>query len=120
MTAARKPFDLRIQIDCNFTTNLLRRNTMKVRHFLTALAIAATGSAFAADNHNHVHEHKPMHGGVVVEAKDMDFELVAKPESLQLYVRDHGKPVDISKATAKITVLTGADKQESDLKPQGD
>ncbi len=92
---------------------------MKVRHFLTALAIAATGSAFAADNHNHGHEHKPLHGGVVVEVKDMDFELVAKPEVLQLYVRDHGKPVDISKATAKITVLTGAEKQESDLRPQG-
>jgi hypothetical protein len=38
------------------------------------------GSAFAAgDKHDHAHEHKPLHGGVVVEVKDMDYELVARP-----------------------------------------
>ena len=30
--------------------------------------------------------------GVVVEVKDMDYELVAKATTLQLYLRDHGKP----------------------------
>ncbi|MDH1507991.1 hypothetical protein, partial [Aeromonas caviae] len=59
-------------------------------------------------------------GGLVTEIKDMDYELVAKPDVLQLYVRDHGKPVDVSRATAKITLLSGSDKQEIDLKPSGD
>ena len=45
-----------------------------------ALALALASTAFAAgDKHDHAHEHKPLHGGVVVEAKDIDFELVAKP-----------------------------------------
>jgi hypothetical protein len=52
--------------------------------------------------------------------KDVDYELVAKPDVLQLYIRDHGKPVDVSKTTAKVTLLSGADKQEVELKPTGD
>ena len=41
------------------------------------------------------------HGGVVAEAKDMDYELVAK-------------------ASAKLTLMTGTEKQEVELKPAGD
>lgn len=94
---------------------------MKTTTLLAALALTMGGTAFAAgDKHAHAHEHKPMHGGVVVEVKDMDYELVAKPDVLQLYLRDHGKPIDISKATAKITLLSGAEKQEVELKPTGD
>lgn len=93
---------------------------MKLAQFIAALAFAATGSAFAADSHDHGHEHKPLHGGVVVEVKDMDYELVAKPDSLQLHLRDHGKAVDVSKATAKLTLLAGTEKQEVELKPAGD
>jgi hypothetical protein len=50
----------------------------------------------------------------------MDYELVAKSSVVQLYLRDHGKKVDIPKATAKVTLLTGAEKQEVELKPAGD
>ena len=59
------------------------------------------------------------HGGVVAEVKDMDFELVAKPTAIQLYLRGHGKSPDLSKATAKVTLLTGTEKQEIELKPVG-
>jgi len=85
-----------------------------------ALMLMASGVVFAADKHDHGHEDKPLHGGLVTEIKDMDYELVAKPDVLQLYVRDHGKPVDVSKATAKITLLSGSDKQEVELKSSGD
>ena len=54
------------------------------------------------------------------EAKDMDYELVAKPAAIQLHLRDHGKPADVSKASAKLTLLTGTEKQEVELKPAGD
>jgi hypothetical protein len=64
--------------------------------------------------------HKPMQGGVLTTVKDVDYELVAKPGLLQLYVRDHGKPVDVSKTTAKVTLLSGSDKQKVELKPSGD
>jgi len=94
---------------------------MKLISTALALTLMLSGAVFAADKHDHGHEDKPLcTGGLVTEIKDVDYELVAKPDVLQLYVRDHGKPVDVSKATAKITLLAGADKQEVELKPTGD
>jgi hypothetical protein len=94
---------------------------MKTPAFLASIALALASSAFAAgDKHDHAHEHKPLHGGVVVEVKDIDYELVAKPTMIQLHLRDHGKAADVSKATAKLTLLTGAEKQEVELKPVGE
>jgi hypothetical protein len=91
---------------------------MNKQAILAALALTLAGSAFAAGDHSH--EHKPMHGGVVVEVKDMDYELVAKPAAIQLHLRDHGKPADVAKASAKLTLLNGTEKQEVELKPAGD
>ena len=94
---------------------------MKLHALIATLSLAFAGATHAAgDKHDHAHEHKPLHGGVVVEVKDMDYELVAKPTVIQLYLRDHGKPADVSKASAKVTLLTGAEKQEVELKPAGD
>ena len=92
---------------------------MKPIHLLSAVSLCISGLAFAAGAHDHGHEHKPLHGGVVSEVKDMDYELVAKPDLIQLYLRDHGTPVDVSKSNAKLTILVGADKQEVELKPAG-
>jgi hypothetical protein len=90
---------------------------MKAQTFLACITLVLAGSAFAAGDK---HDHKPLHGGVVVEVKDMDYELVAKPTVIQLHLRDHGKAADLSKATAKLTLLTGTEKQEVELKPAGD
>ena len=92
---------------------------MKPIHLLSAVSLCISGLAFAAGGHDHGHEHKPLHGGVVSEVKDMDYELVAKPDLIQLHLRDHGKPVDVSKSSAKLTILVGTDKQEVELKPAG-
>ncbi|MCU0921780.1 MAG: hypothetical protein MUF16_15850 [Burkholderiaceae bacterium] len=94
---------------------------MKKQALFASITLALASSAFAAgDKHDHAHEHKPLHGGVVVEVKDMDYELVAKATVIQLHLRDHGKPADVSKASAKLTLLTGTEKQEVELKPAGD
>jgi hypothetical protein len=94
---------------------------MKLQTLVVAASLALTATAFAAgDGHSHAHEHKPLHGGVVVEVKDVDYELVAKPAVIQLHLRDHGKPTDVSKASAKLTLLAGTEKQELELKPAGD
>jgi len=90
---------------------------MKTQALLASIALALAGSAFAAGDK---HDHKPLHGGVVVEVKDMDYELVAKPTVIQLHLRDHGKTADLTKATARLTLLTGTEKQEVELKPAGD
>ena len=91
---------------------------MKLVQLFAVLALATTATAFAAEDHGH--ETKPLHGGTVVVVKDIEYELVAKPDSLQLHLRDHGKPVDVSQASAKLTLLAGTDKQEVELKPAGD
>ena len=85
---------------------------MKFNHALLALAISVSGIAFASET-------KPLHGGVVAQSKDIDYELVASADKLQLHVRDHGKPVDVAGMTAKVTLLAGTDKQEVELKPSG-
>ena len=93
---------------------------MKPIHLIAAITLGLSGLAFAAGGHDHGHEHKPLHGGIITEVKDMDYELVAKPEQIQLFVRDHGKPANISKGSAKLTVLSGNQKQEINLLPDGE
>lgn len=94
---------------------------MKKTQLLLASALLVIGTgAFAAGNHDHGHEHKPLHGGVVVEASDMDFELVAKADQISLHVRDHGKPASVQGASAKLTLLNGSEKSEVQLAPAGD
>jgi hypothetical protein len=90
---------------------------MKFRTFLITSSLLLSGLTWAGPNDA---DHKPMHGGVLTTVKDIDYELVANPTTLRLYVRDHGKAVDVSKASAKLTLLTGAEKQEVDLKPSDD
>jgi hypothetical protein len=88
---------------------------MKVTRLLLLAALGLPPAAMAAEPH--AHAHGPMHGGVHAEVRDLDFELVARPGVLQLYVSDHGKPIEHAKASARLVLLAGADKQEIDLKP---
>jgi hypothetical protein len=90
---------------------------MKFHTLLITSLLFLSGLAWAGP---HDADHKPMQGGVLSTVKDVDYELVAKSDVLQLYVRDHGKPVDVSKTTAKVTLLSGSEKQEVELKPMGD
>lgn len=91
---------------------------MKTMFLAAALAFFAASSV-AQDRHGHAHE--PRHGGVVSEYKGMEMELVARPDVVQLYLRAHkGGVLDVSRASAKVTLLTGTEKQEIELKPAGD
>jgi hypothetical protein len=83
---------------------------------LLAAAALVTGGTASAAGEDH---HKPQHGGIVVEGKQADFELVARPDVIQLYLSDHGKKMDHSRATAKVTLLAGKEKQEVTLAPAG-
>ena len=89
-------------------------------------AIALAGAAHAGGDHQHGHEHghdhhhAAAHGGVVIEAKAMDFEVVAKPGLIQVYVDDHGKPLKLEGAKGKVTLLDGAEKSEVELVPVAD
>lgn len=86
----------------------------------TALTVALADPARAAGDHHHAgDDHQPRHGGIVATSKLMDYELVARPTLIQLYLRDHGKTVDATQAGARLTLLTGSEKQEVALKPAG-
>lgn len=58
-------------------------------------------------------------GGIVVESKVGDLEIVAKPDLLQIFISDHGKPMQLDGAKAKVTLLNGAEKSEAELMPAG-
>jgi hypothetical protein len=74
---------------------------MKPIHLLAALAFGLSNGAFAAGGHDHAHEHTALHGGVVAEAKDIDFELVAKPDSLRLSCARPRQAVEVGTATPR-------------------
>ena len=81
---------------------------------LAAVTLAASAAAHADG------EHKPKYGGVVTVVKDVQYELVAKPDSVALFIEDHGRKVDTKGATAKLTLLTGGEKSEVILVPFGE
>ena len=74
---------------------------------LIASAIALP--ALAAD------DHAPKHGGVVVETKAGDLELIAKADVIVIHVSDHGKPMKLTSASGKVTVFNGNEKAEAPL-----
>ena len=102
----------------------------KIAILLAALAMSAGGAAFAADDHkghDHAgtgahagHDAKAQHGGIVTVVKDVNYELVVKADAVTLYVTDHGKPVDLKGATAKLTLLSASGKSEASLAPVED
>lgn len=87
---------------------------MKRHLAIVTLAAVLCVPALAAD------DHAPKHGGVVLETKAGDMELVAKPELIVIHVSDHGKPMKLTSATGKVTVYAGADKTEAPLALVGD
>ena len=90
------------------------KNNLK---FLSSLAFVAcfAGSALAAGEHDHT----PKNGGIVVETKAGDLEIVTRPDILQIFISDHGKPVSLDGAKAKVTLLNGTEKSEAQLLPAG-
>ena len=84
----------------------------------TLLTIASFAISLTAFAHGDAGE--PKHGGITVKAKDMEYELVPKADSIALYVEDHGKKIDSKGAQAKVTLLSGGKKTEVNLIPAGD
>lgn len=85
----------------------------------SAASLAATltvAPAFAGAGH----DHGPKYGGVVREVRNIAYELVARPDSLTLYVSDHGKPVPTQGATAEAVIYAGNEKIAVKLEPAGD
>ena len=105
-------------------------NMNKTMMAIAVSIIALSASAYAAEDHKghdhdrkqgaaHAHENKAMYGGVVSVVKDMNYELVAKSTSIELYIMDHDKPVDVKNASVTVILLSAEGKQEVKLIPVG-
>jgi hypothetical protein len=81
----------------------------------TLLIFLSLGFGIAHSQQKDVHDLKPKHGGIVSESNHMEFELAVQPDFTYLYIRDHGKPVDLSQAKAKLTILDAGKKHEVSL-----
>jgi len=111
---------------CPLSPSTAKAEPMK--HALITLTLAAAlagGStpALAAEDHDHAdtHAHSASHGGILVEGKQADYELVAKNGHIRLYVSNHGTPRDITQASATLTLLPpNGERQEMQLTPEGD
>lgn len=88
---------------------------MMFRTILFAAVVALAAPAFAGKD-----DHTAKHGGIFVETKALDFEIVAKPDVIHVYVADHGKSVKLDGAKGKVTLLNGTEKTEVVLAPAGD
>ena len=97
---------------------------------VAAIALAVLAGAPAAlaaekghkdDGHKHDEKtHKPHHGGVVSIVGHDEYELVAKPDSMVLYVTSDEKPVSTKGGSASVTLLGAADKAVIKLEPAGE
>ena len=76
--------------------------------------LLATGPAWSHADHL-----KPQFGGVTAEADLFQVELVFKGSQAMLYLTEHGAPVESTGASGKLIVLSGKDKEEVELTPNG-
>ena len=84
--------------------------------FLFLFALFLNAPSFADAGHGH----GPKYGGVAREVGKLTYELVAKADSMTLYVLDHGKPVSTRGAKAEATVYAGNEKTAVTLEPAGE
>ena len=82
-----------------------------------SLALLVSASVLAQGAHE---GEQPQHGGVLAEVKGVQYELVAKPDVITIYVNDHGKTVSTKGANGKLTLLNGGKKTDVALSPSGE
>ncbi len=94
----------------------------KLNRFASTFAIAAAFAslAFSISAQAAGEGHEAKYGGIHIENKAMDMEVVAKTDVIQVYASEHGKPLNLQGAKAKVTLLNGAEKTEVDLPLVGD
>lgn len=74
----------------------------------------ATGQVWAHADHL-----KPQFGGITADAEVFQVELVAKGKQITLYLSEHGAPVESAGASGRLIVLSGKDKEDVALSPNG-
>jgi len=86
---------------------------MKALRVLSLVLLFGSGVALGHGNT------KPLHGGVVQMVGEQTFELVTKPDGVELYVVDDGEDIDSSTMSAMLVVDAGGTKSEVALLAAG-
>ena len=87
-----------------------------MKRLFTVLLAAAALAAGAAWAHG---DEKARHGGIVQMSGEVKFELVAKGDGAEVYLDDHGETIPTAKVSGKLTVMSGGNKSEAKLEPEG-
>lgn len=90
---------------------------MKMKHLIQIAALALGALAL-----NPAWAHgpdEPQHGGVVEEANEVSFELVAEADGVTIYLTDHNEPLSSKGISGKLTVLQGSKKTDLVVKSAG-
>jgi|ERR1700738_3898170 len=82
--------------------------------FVAVLLLGLSVNFSAAHAHGGT---QPEHGGIVQLVGDMSFELVARPEGVELYVEDDGEEVTSTDLAAKLTIVSAGAKSDVMLSP---
>ncbi len=82
----------------------------------TVLFCSALLSSGVAAAHGNT---KPLHGGIVQMVGEMSFELVVRPEGVEVYLVDDGEDVGTEGLAAKLTIVNGGATSEALLAPGG-
>jgi hypothetical protein len=82
-----------------------------VMKFITLFIVSAVLILFATSATAH-DELKPKHGGLIQEVNEVQYEIVAKPDQVTIYVFDHSKKMTLKNASGKLTLLTGTTKSD--------
>jgi hypothetical protein len=61
----------------------------------------------------------PQRGGILQSIDEMDFELVVKSETIDLYVMDDGAELPSENMSGTLTIVTESGKEKVELKPAG-
>jgi len=93
----------------------MRENMMKMVLFSFVVLVLLGAAPFhTAQAHGGTQSE---HGGVVQLVGDMTFELVARPDGVELYVEDDGEEVNSADLAAKLTIVNAGAKSEVVLAP---
>ena len=82
--------------------------------FFTCTLFTAVTSSLA--------QNKPIevrHGGVVAQKGDMEYELVSKADSINIFVYDDDKPASTKGGKATVVLMSGGEKKVVELEPSG-
>ena len=83
---------------------------------ITAGVVALLLSSGVAVAHGNT---KPLHGGVIQMMGEVSFELVTRPDGVEVYLVDDGEDVGTGGMTAKLVIAHGGTTTEAALAPGG-